>query len=573
MSARRGILFTAFEPSGDDHASAVIAELRRRDPDLPIWAWGGPKMEAAGAELVQRTGEAAVMGIPGISKVREHARINRRVSAWLVRHPVSVHVPVDSPAANFPICAIAKRNGCKVVHLVAPQIWAWASWRIRKLRALTDLVLCLLPFEEEWFRARGVPSRFIGHPLFDTTLDADELDARAEGLGDGSPRVALMPGSRPREISRNFPLLLDAFCALRADQHDLRGVVAATNDAAAQRLGEMVRSRGGWPDGLELATGQTDVVVRWCDLALVVSGTVTLQVARQARPMVIVYKSSRFMYLVVSQWIVSTRYFALPNLIAGRCIVPELIPHFGSAEPIFKLARDLLNSEESASRQRAELSRLAERFEGHHAAGPPPMRSRDWPRWTEPDARASTAGEPANQKEHEHCGEHHRGRHLQHHARRGDPPLRRPDHPQPLLDRRPQILAERPPTVLDDGDNEAGVERAQPEQRGGPHQPSTPLGPEDRLSLSFERLGDAHRQNPPRIAGTEPGRRPGLAGNGASRVAAEQRGRLRTTPVVDQTQHRARWDGSAHLSAGSGTSRAMSVARKPEPSRRRYPSG
>ena len=114
--APRPVLFTAFEPSGDDHAAPVIAELRRRRPDLPIFAWGGPRMEAAGATIVERTGDDAVMGMPGLEKIREHRRINERIEAWMDRHRPALHVPVDSPAANFPICALAKARGCRVVQ-------------------------------------------------------------------------------------------------------------------------------------------------------------------------------------------------------------------------------------------------------------------------------------------------------------------------------------------------------------------------------------------------------------------------------------------------------------------------
>jgi len=121
-SGRQGILFTAFEPSGDDHASIVIAELRRRWPALPIYAWGGRKMEAAGATIIERTGEAAVMGIPGVGKILEHVRMNRRIEEWLDTQRLALHIPVDSPDANFPICRLAKERGMRVVHLVAPQL-------------------------------------------------------------------------------------------------------------------------------------------------------------------------------------------------------------------------------------------------------------------------------------------------------------------------------------------------------------------------------------------------------------------------------------------------------------------
>ena len=117
VTHREGVLFTAFEPSGDDHASVVIAELRRRHPALPIYAWGGPKMQAAGATIVERTGDDAVMGMPGLKKIHEHTQINARIDRWLATNRVALHVPVDSPAANFPICKIARKHGVRVVHL------------------------------------------------------------------------------------------------------------------------------------------------------------------------------------------------------------------------------------------------------------------------------------------------------------------------------------------------------------------------------------------------------------------------------------------------------------------------
>ncbi|MBX3390085.1 MAG: hypothetical protein KF691_11615 [Phycisphaeraceae bacterium] len=376
------LLFTAFEPSGDDHAAIVIEELKRRHPSLPIYAWGGPHMASAGATIVERTGDDAVMGMPGISKIREHQKINARIAAWLdsfepggsnsrMSHRPGVHIPVDSPAANFPICAIAKQRGLKVVHMVAPQLWAWGPWRIRKLRRLTDQVLCILPFEEEYFTKRGVAARFIGHPLFDVRLDTERLDVIGSGFGEGSPRVALMPGSRPGEIANNFPILLESFVRLSAEFPNLRGVVAATKPSVESRLHEIAarhrRRLGSWPDNLITVHGQTDAVIRWCDLALVVSGTVTLQIARQVKPMVVVYRSNPVLYHGFARWLLTTKYFTLPNLIAGEEILPEFVPHFGGAGPIAKAAAELLRDPQKLASQQHELRRVLEKFDGLHA--------------------------------------------------------------------------------------------------------------------------------------------------------------------------------------------------------------
>jgi len=363
------LLFTAFEPSGDDHASAVVAELRLRHPTLPIFAWGGPRMERAGATLIERTGDDAVMGMPGLSKILEHKKINNRIDAWMMLNKVAVHVPVDSPAANTSICEIARRHGARVVHLVAPQIWAWGRWRIHKLRRLTDMVLCMLPFEETFFARRNVPARFIGHFLFDRVLNTEELDRRGSIFGDGEPRIAMMPGSRPDELKRNFPILLDAFRSLKKLHPNAVGVVAATSDRVATTLKGMAeRTRAGWPADLRIVVQDTDAVVRWCQIALVKSGTVTLQVAKQNRPMVVFYKKSNPLFFLLARTVLSTKLFSLPNVLAGKRIVPEFIPHFGGAGAIIKAAQQLLTDPGVQREQKQHLAEVVERFSNVNAA-------------------------------------------------------------------------------------------------------------------------------------------------------------------------------------------------------------
>lgn len=369
--SRQAVLFTAFEPSGDDHAAVVIAELKRRWPSLPIFAWGGRKMEKAGATLVERTGDQAVMGLPGIAKILEHVRINRRIEEWLDHHRIALHIPVDSPDANFPICAMAKRRGAKVMHLVAPQLWAWREGRIKKLRRLTDLVCCLLPFEEQWFISRGVRAAFVGHPLFDVPLDVASLDARAAAFGSGQPKLALMPGSRPAEIRRSVPPLLDAFARLKADYPNIRGIMPVTRAAVEDDVRVMARELGGWPEGLTVVVGETDAAVRWCDCALVASGTVTLQVARQRKPMVTFYRFGRSLqlpYWLFGRLMFTTRMFTLPNVIAGRRIVPELVPHFGDGEPLALGVHRILRQPGLADQQRQALDEVCRKFEGVSAA-------------------------------------------------------------------------------------------------------------------------------------------------------------------------------------------------------------
>ncbi len=366
---RPSVLFTAFEPSADDHAAVVIRELKRREPGLPIYAWGGPKMARAGAEIIAETGHDAVVGLPGFSKIRQHLRMNAEIARWMKNHPnVRVHVPVDSPAANFPLCRSAKKLGRKVVHLVAPQVWAWGTWRVNKLRKRTDLVLCLLPFEEKWFAERKVPARFIGHPLFDEAIDLETLSERAELLPQGTPKVALLPGSRPAELRRNFPVMINAFRILRERYPGLVGTVAATTETVRADLMKRARELGGWPEGLDVRVGETDLVVRWADLALVVSGTVSLQVARQATPMVLMYKVNKLFYRTVGTMLLRTPYITLPNLIANQEVIPELIPYFKGPDRLVDAASRLIDSPERQEAQRLHQRMITGAFAGTMAS-------------------------------------------------------------------------------------------------------------------------------------------------------------------------------------------------------------
>ncbi len=363
------VLFTAFEPSGDDHAAAIIRILRELCPDLTIYAWGGRKMQAAGATIIELTGDDAVMGMPGIAKIKEHQRINASIEQWLQDHPVKVHIPVDSPAANFPVCKLTKAAGSKVVHMVAPQLWAWAPWRIRKLRRLTDHVMCVLPFEEAWFKSRGVDATFIGHQLYDEPLDTDALDRQIESWTRGGQNIALMPGSRPGEMNKNFPLLLGAYIKLANEHPEMRGIVAATREEIQPVLRQLADDHGlTWPDSLDMVHSNTDAVIRWCDLAMVVSGTVTLQIARQKKPMVIVYKLGRIGWTLVARWLIQTKFITLPNLIAEREICPELVPHFTGSEPIADRVVELLEDTDTFNTQVQDLNDIDKVFESQNAS-------------------------------------------------------------------------------------------------------------------------------------------------------------------------------------------------------------
>ena len=358
------IVFTAFEPSGDAHAAPVIRELIKRMPQLKVYAWGGPKMQEAGATLVELTCGDGTMGAAAATSpatIIGFQRMIGRVKRWSKAYRVLLHVPVDSPAVNFPICKIMRRSGVRVVHLVAPQVWAWGRWRVPKLRRLTDLVLCLLPFEDEWFQRRKIPAKFIGHPSINRQLDEAAIHERVQGLPQGSPRIAMFPGSRSHEVRRNMRLMARAFAELQDRHHGMCGLIVAANAERAQQIRRLVKV---FPTGLHMITGSVDAAIAWCDLALAVSGTISLDIARQRKPMVGVYRTGVLSWLG-SKLLLRTPFCLLPNIVAGREIVPEFVPHVGGSMPIVNAATRILSDSRHAAVQSEELARVCMRFANH----------------------------------------------------------------------------------------------------------------------------------------------------------------------------------------------------------------
>ncbi len=370
MTAPPTILFSSFEPSGDALAAAAIAGLRQAEPGLRVVGLGGARMQAAGAELLEITTHRGAMFLDTLVQAWSHMRRIARLRRWLAANRIDALIPVDSPAGNWSVCKAVRQAHprARIVHLVAPQVWAWASWRVRRLRRLSDHVLCLLPFEEQWLVNRGVRATFVGHPAFDP--EEPEPGPGREGLPKQRPRLALLPGSRSTEIERNWPTMLEAFDRLLRAHRGLHGAVAALDEKAEAML-RGIAGRRGWPSQLTLMTGRTEAVLDWCDVALVASGTVTLQVAARLKPMVVMYNMN-VPTAIIASWLVRTRTFSLPNLVSewaglGRA-VPELVPHFGKVGPVVQEVDRILRSPEVAERQRQVLGEVIARFRGRRFA-------------------------------------------------------------------------------------------------------------------------------------------------------------------------------------------------------------
>ncbi|MBB6441668.1 lipid-A-disaccharide synthase [Phycisphaera mikurensis] len=384
------VLLTVFEPSGDVLAARLVRELRQRRPGWRFFGLGGPRMAEAGVELLEETVGHAAMGV-GTGVVREGRELLRRkklVRDWLGGEPLDLLIPCDAPAANWSFCNLVRKRQprAKIVHLVCPQVWAWASWRVRRLQRGSDLVLCLLPFEPAWLAAHGVRGVFVGHPLFeDAALEPRPASAAAD-LPAGGLKLAFLPGSRSSEVQKNWPDMLEIFERLRHRHPDLVVGVAA---ASRERAEQLRRSSPGGrlPTRMGLAVGDASAVLDWADAAVVVSGTATLEAASRGCPHVIAYRAGpEWLWKLLAPALIRTRTFGLPNLLAERLgvvgdaetvaaarigrgvgpadrLVPEFVPHFGGTTEIADALRPLLEpGSPAAQRQRDGFARIREAF-------------------------------------------------------------------------------------------------------------------------------------------------------------------------------------------------------------------
>ena len=349
-SDTKTILMTAFEPSGDALGAMAARGLQGIDPTIRIVGLGGSEMESAGVELLANTTGEAAMGLNALSEVVRIKKLVDMVKNWLQENKADVVVAVDSPAANWPVCKVARKENCNIVHLAAPQLWAWAPWRIRKMRRLTDHVMCLLPFEPEWFESRGVKATFIGHPAF-VNHKMESID-----LPDGSPNILLLPGSRASEIASNLPLqqrVLQEICLV----HPTTEAVIACREEDVDR----VKPKS---NGLPIVGSQLASALQWADLALSVSGTVSLHIMRHETPMIGMYKVG-LLSRIGASCLLNTPHRLLPNLIAGEQIVPEFIPCGNVPHHITQCALELLANPDAMEKQRDELRSLSEHYAPH----------------------------------------------------------------------------------------------------------------------------------------------------------------------------------------------------------------
>ncbi len=311
------LFFSVGEPSGDQHAANLTRALRQQQPDLAATGFGGPQMEAAGCELLHDMTSLAVMGLgPAVAGLPQFAKLLARANRYFAHQRPDAVVLVDYPGFNWWIARCAKRHRIPVYYYCPPLVWAWARWRVSKLRRLVDHVLCTLPFEAAWLNEKGCHATYVGHPYFDDVRlkQLDREFVAGERLRT-SRLVTILPGSRTREVKDNLPGLLKAAVRVRAEVSDVRFAVAAFKPAHAELAKEMAQVHD-LP--LDVHVGRTQELMHLATCCLAVSGSVSLELLYHTRPTAILYQLSRGSFWLYNA-LLKVPYITLVNLIStGR---------------------------------------------------------------------------------------------------------------------------------------------------------------------------------------------------------------------------------------------------------------
>ena len=366
MAGALRIALVAGEASGDILGSGLMRAIKARHPQVEFIGVGGPLMEAEGMVSYFPMERLSVMGLVEVlGRLRELMAKRKTLIQTLITEKPDAFIGIDAPDFTLNIELQLRRAGIKTVHYVSPSVWAWRQKRVLKIREGCDLMLTLLPFEARFYEEKGVPVKFVGHPLADTIpLQADRAAARAELGLDAGPVIALMPGSRGGEVGRLGGLFFEAAERLMVLRPGVKFVLPC---ASPQRREQIEQLLAGRDLPVLLLDGRSHVALAACDAVLIASGTATLEALLYKRPMVVAYRMAAVTFWILKR-LVKSPYVSLPNLLAQRMLVPELLQDDATAEA---LAMQILPLLEDAQVQTAgfdEIHRTLRRDASNQAA-------------------------------------------------------------------------------------------------------------------------------------------------------------------------------------------------------------
>ncbi|HJE30376.1 lipid-A-disaccharide synthase [Stutzerimonas nitrititolerans] len=367
MSRPLTVALVAGESSGDILGAGLMQALKVRHPDVEFVGVGGARMEAEGLKSYFPLERLAVMGLVEVlGRLPELLSRRKRLLRTLLDVRPDVFIGIDAPDFNLDLELKLRRAGIKTVHYVSPSVWAWRQKRVLKIRDGCDLMLTLFPFEAKFYDAHQVAVRFVGHPLADAIpLCADRDAARALlNLPTDVPIVALMPGSRGGEVARLGSLFLDAAERLRGLRPGIRFVMPCASPERRTQLEQMLAGRD-LP--LTLIDGRSHEALAACDAVLIASGTATLEALLYKRPMVVAYRVAPLTFSILKR-MVKSAYVSLPNLLAQRLLVPELLQEAATPEAMAQLLSPLLEHGEVQTEGFDEIHRTLRRDASSQAA-------------------------------------------------------------------------------------------------------------------------------------------------------------------------------------------------------------
>lgn len=374
MAGHKKILIIAGEASGDHHAARLVAAIKKQEPRAEFFGIGGEAMDAQGVRLLCHASDLAVVGLWEVAgRLGAVLRALRQVGRALKRERPSLTILVDFPDFNFWVARLAKFYRVPVMYYISPQVWAWRTYRVRTIARLVDRMVVIFPFEEEFYRERGVPVTYVGHPLMETLPprpDRQKLLAQWH-LDPERLTIALLPGSRAGEIERHLPMMLAGVRLIQEAIPQVQFILPLASTAPAELVEKMIRAEGPEPlkagikpaPAIKTIQGQSFEALSAAHLAIVASGTATVEAALAATPTIIVYRVSPLTFMV-GRWLVRVAHVGMANLLADERLFPELIQDDFTPE---RLAQEVLKL--IADRRRLEaifqgLARVMARLQG-----------------------------------------------------------------------------------------------------------------------------------------------------------------------------------------------------------------
>jgi lipid-A-disaccharide synthase len=352
------IFVSAGEPSGDLHGSNFIRALHQLDQNVECVGFGGDRMTQAGCQLLYPLCQLAITGfVPVLLQIRTFFRLLAQADECFKTNRPDAVVLIDYPGFHWWVAHRAHQHGIPVFYFVPPQLWAWAGWRVKKMRRSVDHVLCSLPFEKEWYRQRDVSAHYVGHPYFDE-LPTQQLDAnfQQEQQKRGGTIIGLLPGSRNQELTANLPTLLGAAQKIHAARPEIRFLVACFKQQHLERVESALRAES--MPYVEPFVGRTPDIISAAHSCIAVSGSVGLELLYRAKPSIIVYRAPAFL-LFLSRYMKKCRYMSLVNLLVDEELYPEFLSARCEAEGVGRRMLEWLDNPASLELLRTRLEKLA----------------------------------------------------------------------------------------------------------------------------------------------------------------------------------------------------------------------